>query len=172
MTRVTKRLEATAYHEAGHAVVRFLVQLSFREVTIVPTDDTLGCISGGRVLNDFHPDWDDSPRVKSHLERHILSRYGGPLAERRFARQQGHRWQRNLSQGDCNQALDLAGYLPMGSMKETEAYLNWLWVRVEAMLEHHWAAVEALAKELLAHRRVGYRRARQIIKEAITGGKS
>ena len=54
---------------------------------------------------------------------------------------------------------------------ETEAYLGWRSIYTEQLLSQpwHWAAVEALAAELLRVRRVGGARARAIIHDAITG---
>ena len=47
-------------------------------------------------------------------------------------------------------AFDLATYVT-GSLEETEAYTNWLFARANGLIEQpiHWAAVEALATELL-----------------------
>jgi ATP-dependent Zn protease len=47
--KATKREEATAYHEAGHAVIAVAVRRPFRYVTISPSEDALGHV--------LHPPW-------------------------------------------------------------------------------------------------------------------
>jgi len=47
-------------------------------------------------------------------------------------------------------ATNLAGYL-VGSDKERDAYLNWVWVHTENFIEQEWPQVEMVAKWLLEH---------------------
>jgi len=56
------------------------------------------------------------------------------------------------------------------SEDELRAYLGWLWEFTHNLIsaEPHWSAVRALAAELVARGDVGERRARAIIKEALT----
>ncbi len=56
------------------------------------------------------------------------------------------------------------------SQRELRAYLAWLWEFTHSLIgaEPHWSAVKALAGELVARGEVGERRARAVIKEALT----
>ena len=65
-------------------------------------------------------------------------------------------------------SVDLLSYL-CGRDRETDAYVNLLSVRTEAMfvnVDVHWLAVERLAEVLLRENTIGGRRAREIIQEA------
>lgn len=64
--------------------------------------------------------------------------------------------------------MKFASYL-VGSEEELNAYTNYLWVRTKQTfkLSWLWAAIQALASELLEHKKIGYRRARRIIKQGI-----
>jgi hypothetical protein len=72
------------------------------------------------------------------------------------------------SQYDMQSVVNYISYLAP-DVEETGAYADWLWYRTKAMLRlpRHWAAVEALANELLEHEYIGGKRARQIIQDAI-----
>jgi hypothetical protein len=76
--RATAALRATAYHEAGHAVVAFLRGIRTGEVSIVPN---YGEGTGGHVLDLpkpgwFNPEWDASARVVERLEGEIVCSHG------------------------------------------------------------------------------------------------
>jgi hypothetical protein len=57
-------LQATAYHEAGHAVVALLLGLKFRHVTIEPDSDSLG-----HLKCDRHPKW-FNPKIDEILAQY------------------------------------------------------------------------------------------------------
>jgi hypothetical protein len=48
--KITKALQATAYHEAGHAVAAWYLGAGVESASIVPDDDTTG-----RVYYERHP---------------------------------------------------------------------------------------------------------------------
>src|SRR5688572_7589067 len=66
---------ATAYHEAGHAVVALALGRPVTQVTIVADRDTLGLCEFGKGTFKPSADW---------LEREMLIALGGLAAEARF----------------------------------------------------------------------------------------
>jgi hypothetical protein len=149
-------LEATAYHEAGHAVVSFGVGRGVRRVTIIPDGDSLGHITN-HGLPAFHPDYKTDGATRRRVEQCVMISLAGAIAEARF---KGHR--RRLGDGaDLAQVFDLASYM-VGETEELNAYVRWLWLRTRNLLEVHWPVVEHFAAELLARRHLTGREARAV----------
>jgi hypothetical protein len=66
-SRDRKSLEATAYHEAGHAIARWWLGLRFKEASIIPNSagGTLGHVFGSGLPKWFDPATQDhQPRVR------------------------------------------------------------------------------------------------------------
>jgi Peptidase family M41 len=168
MREGTKRLRRVAYHEAGHAVAAYVLRLPMREVSIIEEADSLGHMEHAPTPW-FQPDvwYGDDRRTEHRIEARIICALAGPAAEARWG---GRRNRVGAGQDERN-ALDLADYVAGDPTGEgARLYVAWLRHRAEGLVrrELYWAAVEALAAELLARRRVGARRARAIIKQAIT----
>ncbi len=161
-----KRWEATAYHEAGHAVAAYVVGRRVREISIVADGDMLGHVAYWPWPDSFHPDYETDGKTRRMVESGIITSLAGPVAEALFRGR--HNWRGANS--DTRQAVDLASYM-CGGAEETGAYIGWLFWRARTILSlpEHWAAVQALAGDLLEQRRIGTQRARQIIKMAIYG---
>ena len=161
--RITK-IERTAYHEAGHAVMYFLQHLPFKYVTIEPDEENLGHLKSAPSPKSFRPDIDISGRTRRNVERMAKGSMAGPIAEQHFV---GRRVRSGHGQ-DWDDTLRLVGYL-CGSDEQVAAYTEWLWISARDELLHlgNWDAVKAVASELLTHRRIGSRRCREIIKAAL-----
>jgi ATP-dependent Zn protease len=154
-------LECTAYHEAGHAVAAFALGRGVRHVSIEPDLEkgSLGHCRKHHLPSLKDAEFaDDTPRHRTRMEREIICFFAGGIAERHF---RGRRNNVGASR-DLTAAVSLAECL-CGSLKETEAYLNWLYIRAEnlVLVQHHWAGVQRMAKELLAHRILTGRQARE-----------
>src|SRR2546421_10989245 len=67
--------QATAYHEAGHAVLAFILGRPVQCVSILPNHEHLGICEFGKSVHRPSEDW---------LEREILIALGGIAAEARF----------------------------------------------------------------------------------------
>ena len=65
--------KATAYHEAGHAVIARSLGVGVKLATIKPSKDSAGC-----VFLKYH---DALKNEKSNLEKGIIIDFAGPLAE-------------------------------------------------------------------------------------------
>ena len=157
------REEALAYHVAGHAVAAYILRQRFSKVSIVDDADNLGHLAhGGPHSKGFHPEWDDSPRTRTQAEKEIMVYFAGAAAEKILTGTDP------IESSDLTVAVGLTFALT-ASLEETLAYLRWLQVRTKELLAvpHHWAAVGALAQELLARGEVSYRKARRVIARAV-----
>ena len=143
-----RALEATAYHEAGHAVVAVEMGRPIRRVTIVADRrrKMLGRCEQAHWPRWFPPEsWRDA-RTRNFIEGQVLIDFAGGIAEARF---KGSK-RRLGAHGDRSHALTLLGWLS-ASQKECAAYAAWLYARAENLLAqgYVWRMVEAVAAELL-----------------------
>lgn len=169
MRRRLKKLERTAYHEAGHAVAAYCLKRSFNYVSILGDADSLGKVET-RHMRNFDLDGDLSQRTEHLVRREIVLKLAGPLAVELAAGKTGH-WDGFLGGAyDIPAAFELAQSVA-GSVEESDGFIHWLWeyTRNLLALPFNWAAVEALAATLLRDGRVSYPRARAVIKHALQG---
>ena len=145
----TPQDEATAYHEAGHAVVALALGRPVHRVSILPRHERLGQCEFGKAVQRPSEDW---------LENEILIALAGLAAE---ARRTG------------SYALDAAGrdlrYVRRLALQRSgERAVGRLERRLLAKVEHllsdeaHWRAVELIAAELLSLRVISGRAARHL----------
>jgi len=149
MGSVSKRLLATAFHEAGHAVAACHEGRGTKRVTIVPEGDTLGLCSFYALRETESFAWDASTRNRIRIERLIISALGGCAAEARFVGRHNFIG----AHVDWHFAADLSEF-PTGSHKEAGAYLNWLWERTRTIfqVDGWWDITTGLAEALVEHR--------------------
>jgi len=156
-------LERIAYHEAGHAIVAFVLHRRFTHVSIIPDDTTLGHIRTSKLPPTFQPESDYAGATRKLCEKEAMVSLGGVVAER-------FRLSRTCWKGaheDITKALGCCEY-HSGNLEEANAYLNWLWERTKGIVTfgREWAAVEALAQELMVRKFIGEQAARRIIRKA------
>lgn len=157
------RLERTAYHEAGHAVMSFIRKRRFKYVTIIPEKDSLGHILH-KPWSNFDPEVNDDARTSKKIETEALVSLSGHAVESLLTGKT--MWQCASWQGDRHNAIDILSYsFPEG--EELGAYFTWLFIHAKNILKQplHWKAVQYLADELLIHKKIGYKKAREIIKK-------
>jgi hypothetical protein len=161
--RERRRLEETAYHEAGHAVAAIVLRRGFSHVTIEPRDDSLGHVKPNKHPESFRPDISDDARDAPRIEREVLMLLAGIAAEKHL---RGRRNYRGASQ-DLRMAVDVAGYL--FSRRTLEKYLEYMIERAEDFISmpFHWLQVEALATALLERRTLSARAARVVCRSAL-----
>lgn len=162
--RERKRLEAIAYHEAGHAVAAFTQGVRFARVSIVPDEsaETLGYVlhTAHRWITEDET-YTPSPVIRARIEARIIVVLAGQNAEFRFTGRHNPRH----AQSDYTGAFDLA-MLVVRSEREFDAYFKWMAVRTSMLFDSpwNWAAVEALAATLMDKRSIGSTTARAIIR--------
>src|SRR5947209_7198354 len=76
-----RQLSFSAHHEAGHAVLAFLLGIPFFYVTVRPESGNLGRIVLRGVPVWCEPHLNEQPRVKSRLEKTIIVLFAGDLVE-------------------------------------------------------------------------------------------
>ena len=84
--KITKALQSTAHHEAGHAVAAFTCSIATRKLSIIPNNDSHGRFThepygvGIKTLEVGEV----TPRVQRALENRALISLAGPAAQRRL----------------------------------------------------------------------------------------
>jgi hypothetical protein len=158
--------EATAYHEAGHFVMAYLLRLwgwgqpQVRRVTIPRNGEVKGLCRSYRTPS-FRPDVDESPRTELRLQGEIMAFFAGTTAESRYrgcrtARGAGH---------DRTIIADLVSRIAAGPDEE-RACLRWLSLRTERLVAAHWPTVELVAQALLARGTLTGKQLVAVIREA------
>lgn len=170
MSGLSKREAATAYHEAGHAVVGLWEGVSTRlvSVSIVPDPEagTLGHVSRGkqprrvldlelgedgnvhRVYREFNPEYDDQRLVEDWFRKVLVGLFAGVLAEKRFTGR-GHNWVGAST--DMHTAADFMSYLSV-SERQSRKYSDYLWAVAEDAVDDRWSEIHRLAQELLVRK--------------------
>jgi hypothetical protein len=115
------RQTATAYHEAGHAVISHFLGLPIGRVSIVRDADTLGRVLHRPVGEWFQPDVVMNDRTRLRIERGIVVLFAGVIAERKFTGRYNHVG----AKGDYDQVVDLAHFVT-GSDGEAALFQRWL----------------------------------------------
>jgi len=165
--RRTSRVERTAYHEAGHAVAAYLRHLRFTSISIIPYRGTLGrCeFSEAGVILDL--DLRAMSRTRRRIETLIVVSLGGVISECLLSGRNNWRG----AHADLHDAARYASVMT-GSEDELGAYVRWLWEHTRMLLSAPpcWLAVQRLASALLEDHRIGERRARRIIADALKQG--
>jgi len=130
-----------AYHEAGHAVAAIAVGMSFKSVSIIPSESSWGRLLL-RKMSDFHPDVERDRRTVNLAKKYMFAALGGPVSEKKRGRGGG------LGEGDVQEVFNMAARL-CGSFEETEAYVNFTWCQVEQSVKLNWKAIRIVVRQLI-----------------------
>jgi ATP-dependent Zn protease len=154
---------ALAHHEAGHAVMAFRLGRGATKVSIIKDEVSLGRLIPTK-LTSFHPDIETDRRTRWRVEQSIRIYLAGPIAEEIYT------GKTNIvgASSDNGSAADLA-LSWCGPEDVASAFLRWLHLDTAAELNvpFVWAAVEALAEELLEKNEIGWRAARRVMNTAM-----
>lgn len=154
-------MEATAYHEAGHALVATLLGGRVKSVTIAPDDD-----DGPRRFGDTQVHWRRSVSERDLHEHGIRVALAGPVAEMLYSGDPFHPGLVAEWASDWQAAWELAEpFFP--DHRKRLAYLEEVTCQLHRQLdaEPHWSAVAALADHLLAHETLELEEVREIVGE-------
>ena len=116
----TKRLKATAYHEAGHAIARWQFRFMVYRATIITTGDEAGSVTGENPLRGINLENDGSDRARIRAEKAILISLAGPAAQRRY---KPRSWRHHHGRADFECAAEIAIRI-CGDAETTNAYLK------------------------------------------------
>ena len=163
--RRTKVLEATTYHEAGHAVAAWRVGVRCKLLSTVADETSAGRHVHTPYFSGMNPEYDDSPRVQRRLENMALVCLAGPAAQRRF-NPKGFR--RAYARDDYHQAVDLLSYIAPDN-EVLGAYVGLIEVLARKFVEapRNWYCIESLADELLQRHEMSGREVRAAIRRAL-----
>ena len=150
-------LVATAYHEAGHAVVALALGRPVHRVTVRPTTDRLGQCEFKKGRHQPTDDW---------VEDEILIALAGMAAE---AKATGV-YERGGAARDLRFARSLM--LQRASERSLERFERRMLGKVEHLLgdDGHWRAVEAIAAELVAKETISGRQAVHLFEQSADAG--
>lgn len=140
--------EISAYHEAGHAFAAIHVGARVRRVTIEPDRD-----DGPQRYADIQVEWPlDQFTARELHEKSVLVALAGPVAEMLYSGEPFHPGLVAEWAADWQLAWESATLL-IRSERKRLAYLEQATVRLYRLLdrEDHWAALAAIADNLLAH---------------------
>jgi hypothetical protein len=149
---------STAYHEAGHAVVRRRLGLGVKSVTIVEDDEAAGrahyYAPGAQYVEQLEIGMEVAidGRTRRRIESEIMCGWAGRLAEERL----GEAEEIELAigaRGDLDVIHSLAWRLHEGNDYEAEPFIEWLRRRTERLLAGELVAEALLAEGTLSGRR-------------------
>lgn len=152
-------LERAAYHEAGHAVVALEFHRPFRQVSIIPDEDSLSPVMKVPRLESIRPDNDNYLLMPAWIEHEAMFGLAGPIAEAELT---DHHHYVGAS-SDYRDVVDLVRDL-YGYDEVLSKWLDYMVARTRAFIRHprRWVKIEALAAELLIHKRLSAERAQKI----------
>jgi hypothetical protein len=141
--------EATAYHEAGHAVLALVLGRSVRHVSILPDRERLGACEFGKGSARPTADW---------LEREILIALGGIAAEARFTGKYAWGGAAHDQKVVRRLSIERAGE------RRAERLERRLLAKAEHLLadDNCWQAVELIVAELMKHGEISGRTAQHL----------
>ncbi len=155
-------LEATAYHEAGHAVAALALRVRFKHVTIIPNEEEgeAGHLELGRAHMNAMVTGADKV-----LRKHLIITLAGEACQ---AVREGGRLE--LPQGSYRSDRGTVGNLLLAYSPFDEVRQQ-VWFEEgerEALdlIRNRWSAVEAVASALLEHSRLSYAQVREIYAQA------
>jgi ATP-dependent Zn protease len=153
LTTPTPEDEATAYHEAGHAVAALALDRPVVKVSIRADRDRLGICFFGKAIFRPSVDW---------LEREVLIALAGMAAE---ARRTGE-YDREAAGRDLRYARGLS-LQRAGNDRQAERLEKRMLSKAEHLLERgaNWRAVERIAQALLQSGEISGRQARHLYEE-------
>jgi ATP-dependent Zn protease len=145
--------KATAYHEAGHAVMALALARPVQRVSMRPQHKHLGLCEFGKGIFRPTEDW---------LEREILISLGGIAAEALHTGD--YAW--DAAERDLRYVRDLA--VRRAGERQAERLERRLLTKAEHLLAQagHWRAVELIAAELLRRGTISGRAARHLFDQA------
>ena len=159
---------ATAYHEAGHAVVKACLGLGYSGISIVPDNDSWGRVESSKpekpstyAAVDRRDRWH---RSRFRAEKWVMVIQAGDMAQRRYdPTSVGISYSRS-DFVKCN--VLLLNYDPDKKNPDAEFHYDLLQKWTESLIEQHWHLVEAVAKALLEHRELTGSQVRAVIHAA------
>ena len=146
MMKPNKRLLATAYHEAGHAVMNWKLGIHNKTVTIIPDSKFIGlCVSARSLVRFKNGELNTSDRVMPNIEKKVMVLLAGPIAQRIHRKSS---FRKDHAGSDWETAEKVA--LSVNGVGDiATAWLKWLELRTRASVERRWPCITAVADALM-----------------------
>ncbi len=155
--------KATAFHEAGHAVIAYLEGVKFRYVTVNPGEDFAGMVRLHKVPQSVElGEW--TPWARHQAEARImLSLAGGYAAAQVFPRSHSSR----LSDADWYLIDCCLGEYGGSNTDERNAYFRWLEIRTRNKVRFRlvWPLIESVADALMERKTLKCSEVGEIIRQ-------
>jgi ATP-dependent Zn protease len=163
--RELQKLRATAYHEAGHAVVSLERGHSVQSATIIPNEDdgTLGICQNSRPPKWFKPDEGNGFREQRWIEARVIILMAGMVAEREVCGR--NNWVG--ANHDHQHAVDLASSMYDGAV--LDRFVAFMLERTRSLIRGPaiWLKIEATAAALIEQRTLSGKRITQTCRDAV-----
>src|SRR5450759_1801700 len=143
-------VEATAYHEAGHAVMTAACNRKIHSATIIPRDDANGGVEHENHLRGIKLKFNNGYPARLRAEDAIMICLAAGIAQLRAFPRSLRRWH---THPDYVRAMSTARSI-CGSPDEAAAFLKWLDLRTHSILDVRWFQVEAVAAALVERKRL------------------
>jgi hypothetical protein len=160
------QFEATAYHEAGHAIAAWKLESRVFRVTLEPDEDSLGKTFHSNPLTRV--DFDDiefgpiAPRCQRRAENVMIISLAGPAAQHKY----NPRSVRLYHGGsDRENVYEILSHLCEITSDIFPTYYHLMDLQARALVRNpvNWRAIEILAQELLQRRTIPGKRLRRFI---------
>ena len=161
----SRRLTATAHHEAGHGVAAWRLGIRTRRITIHSEGEVAGMHEFEGYLRRARPGMEVTPSIKVKLENTALVLLAGPLAERRYLK----RGSRRSGAGNDYEKMIRCLTCLTGEPDELRAYADLMWIRARNFVrsDSNWWLIRAVATELLRRRTLNGPQLRGVIGSAL-----
>jgi hypothetical protein len=132
-------------------------------VSIVPDEESYAHVVRGKIIRKFADFGEPDERQRRQSADAAVISLAGPNAEARFT---GHEADEVGAFNDRREALELVEYMRLGSDRQVDAFLEFVNVRAEDLVDDRHDLIEAIATALVEHRRLSRTHVLQICREA------
>ena len=165
MKNATTRLDATAYHEAGHTIALWRLETRVAScVTIEPDEDSWGVMFDPNTMRGIVglDIGDVPPRVQRRAENLMVIFLAGQAAQRRH---NPRTVRLHHSGSDREKVCAILSFLCAPSSEIFPAYYRLMDLRARALVQSqvNWRAIGILARELLQRRTLSGNTLREFI---------
>jgi hypothetical protein len=158
---------ATAYHEAGHAVFCVYFGWKLRTVSIVPEGDAAGYVQKRFTKLRDHSEWNFSYPTVGRMLPIVMVLLAGVESQRKF----NPRTLRSYQSGsDHQQAAHFLLSICSGHSVEAGELLAWLQTRTKNYVDLLWPPIQKFADVLLERKQIKGREATHLIKGFLDEG--
>ena len=164
-------LWATAYHEAGHAVISHFERMRLRSASIVPEGTSKGRVTDNPRIPTWVSEATPTIAVRDRVERNIRTFLAGEVAQRRFNPRSVRRVHGSQDMKYATHLLEAISTSPQPVPgedvyeydEEYRLYLRLLKKQTERLVEFHWPYIEVVTRTLFERKELKAREIRELI---------